>query len=569
MTDLNSAGQQGQDTAGDLAGALDMLLADGALGVLRRFRPDGAILRLAASLAQRPQAVSQQAAVLAGELARIVTGSSKLSPERKDRRFADPAWSQNPLLKRVLQTYLAAGQTATDLLASADLDWRDSERLRFVLSNLIAAASPSNNPLLNPAAIKALIDTGGISALRGIRALATDMAAAPRVPTMVEPGAFEVGRDLAVTPGSVIFRTEMLELIQYAPTTEVVHEYPVLIVPPMINKYYITDLAPGRSMIEYLVSQGHQVFAISWRNPDARHRDWDLDGYGSAIIQALDATIAVSRAEKASICALCSGGIVSSMVAAHLSSAGGLDRLASLYLGVTVLDQDRAGTAGAMIDETTAAAAVAASAARGYLDGRALAEVFAWLRPDDLIWNYWVNNYLQGRTPPPFDILSWNADTTRLPAALHRDFIRLALDNALTKPGVAYMLGTPVDLSKVDTDTYVIAGIADHLCPWQSCYRTTQLLGGPVTFILSTSGHIASMVNPPGNPKATFQTAVDNPPDPGEWLASAQTVTGSWWPHYSSWLAARSGPDRPSRAKPGRKGFEVLAAAPGSYVHDR
>ena len=569
MTDLNSPGQQGQDAAGDLAGALDMLLADGALGVLRRFRPDGAILRLAASLAHRPQVVSQQVAVLGGELARIASGSSQLAPERKDRRFADPAWSQNPLLKRVLQTYLAAGQTATELLAGADLDWRDSERLRFVLANLIAAASPSNNPLLNPAVIKTLIDTGGISALRGIRALATDMAAAPRVPAMVEPGAFEVGRDLAVTPGSVIFRTEMLELIQYAPMTDQVHEYPVLIVPPMINKYYITDLAPGRSMTEYLVSQGHQVFAISWRNPDARHRDWDADSYGSAIIRALDATIAVSRAEKASICALCSGGIVSSMVAAHLSSTGGLDRLASLCLGVTVLDQDRAGTAGAMIDEATAAAAVAASAARGYLDGRALAEVFAWLRPDDLIWNYWVNNYLQGRTPPPFDILSWNADTTRLPAALHRDFIRLALDNALTKPGAAYMLGTPVDLSKVDTDAYVIAGIADHLCPWQSCYRTTQLLGGPVTFVLSTSGHIASMVNPPDNPKATFQTASDNPPDPREWLASAQTVSGSWWPHYSSWLAARSGAERPSRAKPGRKGYEVLAAAPGTYVHDR
>jgi polyhydroxyalkanoate synthase subunit PhaC len=569
MTDLNSPGQQGQDAAGDIAGALDMLLADGALGVLRRFRPDGAVLRLAASLVQRPQVVSQQVAVLGAELARIVTGSSQLTPERRDRRFADPAWSQNPLLKRVLQSYLAASQTASDLLAGADLDWRDSERLRFVLSNLIAAASPSNNPLLNPAAIKTLIDTGGISALRGIRALATDMAAAPRVPSMVEPSAFEVGRDLAVTPGSVIFRTEMLELIQYAPTTDQVHEYPVLIVPPMINKYYITDLAPGRSMTEYLVSQGHQVFAISWRNPDARHRDWDLDSYGSAIVQALDATIAVSRAEKASICALCSGGIVSSMVAAHLSSAGGLDRLASLCLGVTVLDQDRAGTAGAMIDDTTAAAAVAASATRGYLDGRALAEVFAWLRPDDLIWNYWVNNYLQGKTPPPFDILSWNADTTRLPAALHRDFIRLALDNALTKPGTAYMLASPVDLSKVDTDTYVIAGIADHLCPWQSCYRTTQLLGGPVTFVLSTSGHIASMVNPPDNPKATFQTAADNPADPGEWLASAQTVAGSWWPHYSSWLAARSGADCASRAKPGRKGFEVLAAAPGTYVHDR
>jgi polyhydroxyalkanoate synthase subunit PhaC len=564
-----SAEQPLQEAAGELAGALDMLLTDGALGVLRRFKPDGAALRLGASLAKRPQLVGLQLAALGTELARIAAGRSEITPERKDRRFADPAWSQNPLLKRAVQAYLAAGRTATDLLATAQLDWRDDERLRFVLSNLIAAAAPSNNPLLNPAAIKALVDTGGVSALRGIRALVFDLSEAPRVPAMVEPGAFEVGRDLAVTPGAVVHRSEMLELIQYTPTTEQVHEYPVLIVPPMINKYYITDLAPGRSMIEYLVSQGHQVFAVSWRNPDARHREWNLDSYGAGIVDALDATIAVSRAEKASICALCSGGIVSSMVAAHLSDTGRLDRLASLCLGVTVLDQARAGTAGAMIDETTAAAAVAVSAARGYLDGRALAEVFAWLRPDDLIWNYWVNNYLQGRTPPPFDILYWNADTTRLPAALHRDFIRLALDNALTKPDAATMLGSPVDLSKVDVGTYVIAGIADHLCPWQSCYRSTQLLGGPVTFVLSTSGHIASMVNPPGNPKSTFQTAAENPADPRVWLAAADTVSGSWWPHYSDWLAARSGSDHKAPAKLGRKGFPAIAAAPGTYVHDR
>jgi polyhydroxyalkanoate synthase len=569
MTDQNSPGQPGQDAAGDLAGALDMLLADGALGVMRRFRPDGAILRLGASLARQPNLVSQSVAGLGGELAKIVQGSSHLVPDRKDRRFADPAWSQNPVLRRVLQAYLAAGQTATGLLADAELDWRDDERLRFVLTNLVAAASPSNNPLLNPAAIKTLVDTGGLSVLRGLRAMVSDLVEPPRVPAMVEPGAFEVGRDLALTPGSVVFRTEMFELIQYAPVTEQVLECPVLIVPPMINKYYITDLAPGRSMTEYLVGQGHQVFAISWRNPDARHRDWNLDSYGSSVIQALDAALAVSRASKASICALCSGGIVSSMVAAHLSDIGRLDRVASLCLGVTVLDQERAGTAGAMIDETTAAAAIAASSARGYLDGRALAEVFAWLRPDDLIWNYWVNNYLQGRTPPAFDILHWNADTTRLPAALHRDFITLALGNALTKPGAATMLGSPVDLGKVDTDTYVIAGIADHICPWQSCYRTTQLLGGPITFVLSTSGHIASMVNPPGNPKATFQVAADNPADPREWLASAQTISGSWWPHYSDWLAARSGQEHKSRPRPGRKGFEVLAAAPGTYVHDR
>ena len=557
------------EVAGDLAGALDLLLADGALGVLRRFRPDGATLRLAASLARNPQSVAGQAALLGTELGRIATGRSEVAPQRKDRRFADPAWTHNPLLKRAMQAYLTTAQAAELMLATADLDWRDGERLRFVLANVIAAASPSNNPLLNPAGLKALVDTGGLSAVRGLRALMRDLATAPRVPAMVEPGAFEVGKDLAVTPGAVVYRTEMFELIQYTPVTERVGKFPLLIVPPMINKYYITDLAPGRSMSEYLVGQGHQVFAISWRNPDYRHKDWNLDSYGAAVANALDVIRAITKAAKASICALCSGGIVSSMVAAHLSAVGQLDTVASLCLGVTVLDQTRAGTAGAMIDEATATAAMAASRARGYLDGRTLAEVFAWLRPDDLIWNYWVNNYLQGRPPPAFDILYWNADTTRLPAALHRDFIRLALDNALVKPDAAVMLGSPVDLSKVDSDAYVVAGIADHLCPWQSCYRTTQLLGGEVTFALSTSGHIASMVNPPDNPKATFQLAAENPPDPGQWLAGATTMNGSWWPHYSAWLAERSGGTKRSKLKAGSKEFGALCPAPGTYVHDR
>ena len=441
---------QDEEAAGDFAGALDLLLADGALGVLRRLRPDGAAARLAASLAAKPDLISQQVVTLGTELAQIALGRSQLAPGRKDRRFADPAWTQNPLLKRIVQAYLAGGQTAEALLTGADLEWRDNERLQFLLTNLIAAAAPSNNPLLSPQAVKALLDSGGVSAVRGLRALLTDLAAAPRVPTMVEPDAFEVGKDLAVTPGAVVFRTEMFELIQYQPATEQVYRNPLLIVPPMINKYYLIDLAPGRSMVEYLVSQGHQVFAISWRNPDARHADWDLDSYGHAIIQAMDATREVAGAPRVSVCALCSGGIVSSMVAAHLQEAGRLGEVASFCLGVTVLDQARAGTAGAMIDETTANAAMAVSRAKGYLDGRSLAEVFAWLRPDDLIWNYWVNNYLQGKAPPAFDILAWNADTTRLPAALHAGFIRLALANALTVPDAATMLGSPVDLSKVD-----------------------------------------------------------------------------------------------------------------------
>jgi polyhydroxyalkanoate synthase subunit PhaC len=571
--------QDWAEDAVDAAGGLDLLLTDAALGVTRRLRPDSSLLRLAAALARRPRLTGRQAAELGTELGRIAAGRSAITPAPRDRRFSDPAWTGNPFLRRSVQAYLAAAQSAEALVAGAELGWRDDTRLRFLLANLIAAAAPSNNPVLSPAAWKALIDTGGSSAARGLRAFATDLAESPRVPSMVAAGAFEVGKDLAITPGGVVYACEQFELIQYKPVTESVYRYPLLIVPPMINKYYIVDLAPGRSLAEYLVSQGHQVFVVSWRNPDARHRHWGLDTYGGAIVDALEAVREISAAAKASVLALCSGGIATSMVAAHLSVTGRLGELASLGLGVAVLDQTQAGTAGAIIDETTAAAATAVSDARGYLDGRALAEVFAWLRPDDLIWNYWVNNYLQGRPPPAFDILYWNADTTRLPAALHRDFIALALANALTVPDEATMLGSPVDLSKVDVDAYVIAGATDHLCPWQSCYRTTQLLGGQVKFVLSTSGHIAAMVNPPGNPKAAFQTAPpdtarpnaapSNPADPSEFLAAAQTVPGSWWPDYSSWLAGRSGGQKKSPGHLGRKGYPVQCTAPGTYVHDR
>ncbi|MGH3194798.1 MAG: alpha/beta fold hydrolase [Streptosporangiaceae bacterium] len=572
------------EDAADATGGLDLLLTDAALGVMRRLRPDSSLLRLAAALARRPRLAGRQAARLGAELGRIAAGRSAITPAPRDRRFSDPAWTGHPFLRRSVQAYLAAAQSAEALVAGAELGWRDDTRLKFLLANLIAAAAPSNNPLLSPVAWKALIDTGGGSAFRGLRALASDLAAPPRVPSMVAADAFEVGRDLAVTPGGVVYACEQFELIQYQPVTQSVYRYPLLIVPPMINKYYITDLAPGRSLAEYLVGQGHQVFVVSWRNPDARHRDWGLDTYGGAIVAALDAVREISGAPKASVLALCSGGIATSMVAAHLSVTGRLGELASLGLGVAVLDQEQAGAAGAIIDEATATAATAVSEARGYLDGRALAEVFAWLRPDDLIWNYWVNNYLQGRPPPAFDILYWNADTTRLPAALHRDFVKLALANALTAPDEATMLGSPVDLSKVDVDAYVIAGATDHLCPWQSCYRSTQLLGGQVRFVLSTSGHIAAMVNPPGNPKAAFQAAPpnaappnaapsnaapSNPADPREFLAAAQTAPGSWWPDYSSWLAGRSGGQKKSPGQLGRKGYPVQCTAPGTYVHDR
>ena len=431
--------------------------------------------------------------------------------------------------------------------------------MKFLLTNLIAAAAPSNNPLLSPVGWKALLDTGGQSAVRGLGALARDLASPPRVPSMVPAGAFEVGKDLAVTPGGVVHSCEQFELIQYQPVTGTVFRYPLLIVPPMINKYYITDLAPGRSMAEFLTAQGHQVFVISWRNPDARHRDWDLDTYGGAVVEALAAVRAITGAARASICALCSGGIVTSMVAAHLGATGQLDQLASLCLGVTVLDQAQAGTAAALIDEATATAAMAASGTRGYLDGRALAEVFAWLRPDDLIWNYWVNNYLQGRPPPAFDILYWNADTTRLPAALHHDFIRLGLANALTVPGAATMLGSPVDLAKVDVDAYVVAGVADHLCPWQSCYRTTQLLRRTGQVRALDQRAYRGPGQPAGQPEGVLPRSTLEPrgtlepgrpapvpghrrPDAGELVAGLLGLAGR---------AERRADDQPGRAGPG------------------
>jgi polyhydroxyalkanoate synthase subunit PhaC len=548
---------------------LDLLLGDAATGMLRRVNLGGSGLRLAAALAVRPRLVAGRGRQLAGELARIGTGRSQIEPSRRDRRFSDPAWGGNPLLRRTMQAYLAAAESVAGVVAEAGLDEADSERVNFVLTNLIDALAPSNNPLLNPAAVKAALDTGGGSTVAGLRNFLSDMAVPPRVPSMVEPDAFEVGVDLAVTPGSVVLRTPVFELIQYRPVTETVRQVPLLIVPPVINKYYVLDLAAGRSMAEHLVSTGLQVFMISWRNPDARHAKWDLDTYGQAILDAMDATTRITGSEQTALAATCSGGIIAAMVAAHLAHIGQQDRIAALTLMVTVLDQAHAGLASAVVDERTVRVAAAASRARGYLDGRSLAEVFAWLRPNDLIWNYWVNNYLLGKKPPKFDILFWNADTTRMTAGLHRDFLELGAGNTLVQPGAATMLGSPVDLGAVNRDSYIVAGITDHICPWQSCYRSTQLLGGKARFLLSTSGHIAAMVNPPGNAKARYQLAEECPDDPKDFLRHAESRQGSWWSDYANWLAERCGEENAAPAELGGSGLPPIGEAPGTYVYDR
>jgi class II poly(R)-hydroxyalkanoic acid synthase len=464
------------------------------------------------------------------------------------------------------QSHIALGSAADALIGDAGADWRAERRVRFAVDNVLDALAPTNFPATNPAVYKATIDTGGANFFKGVTHLAKDMAKPPRIPSMVDKDAFAVGEDLAVTPGEIVLRTPMFELLQYRPTTRRVRERPLLVTPPMINKYYVTDLAPQRSMIEFLVGEGQQVFAISWRNPDERHADWGLDAYAQAVLDALAATEQITGSASTHLLGLCAGGIVASCAVAHLAATGAQERVAGLSLGVCVLDNEHSGTAGAMVDEQTAAIAVADSARRGYLDGRALAGVFAWLRPNDLIWGYWVNNYLMGKDPPAFDILYWNADTTRMPAALHRDFMELSLANSLVTPGALEVLGTPVDLRAVTVDSYVVAGIADHITPWENAYRTTQLLGSEPRFVLSTSGHIAAMVNPPGNEKASFQTHDANPADADEWLAKASKHRGTWWADWADWLGERSGTQRAARKTLGKRGDRALGQAPGTYV---
>jgi polyhydroxyalkanoate synthase len=557
------------DDIADAVAGMDVVFADAAVGPLRRMMPPaGTALRFAAALVRHPAAVTARGRALLGELGKIGLGRSSVGPGKGDKRFIDPAWAGNTVLHRAMQAHLTAAQTAQELVADADLDWRDLERIRLSVSNVADALAPSNNPLLNPLGWKALIDTGGRSAARGLRRLASDLSTAPRVPSMVEPDAFVVGEDLAVTPGVVVFRTPVFELIQYQPQTSTVRSVPLLVIPPTINKYYIVDLAPGRSIVEYVVASGQQVFMMSWRNPDARNADWGLDTYGQAVVDAMDAVERITGMDRTALVAFCSGGIITAMVLAHLAATGHDDRVAAAAFAVTVLDQAHAGITSALLDQRTAEKAIATSARKGYLDGAMMAEVFAWLRPNDLIWNYWVNNYLQGKPPRAFDILFWNADTTRMPAGLHRDFIEMAVENALVKPGLATMLGTPVDLSTIKMDTYVIAGIADHLCKWQACYETTQLFGGESRFVLSTSGHIASLINPPGNPKASWRSATETPSDPEEWLRTADTEAGSWWPDFTAWLEKRCG-DQVAAPEALGGGQPILAPAPGTYVFDK
>jgi polyhydroxyalkanoate synthase subunit PhaC len=546
--------------------SLDVLLTDAADGGRPRFVPVSAAVGTAAGLARRPDRAARRVGHLGAELARVAGGRSALSPGKRDRRFADPAWQSSWLFRRMVQTHLAVEDTVDGLITDADLDWRHERQARFAAGNVLDALAPSNFPWSNPMVLKASIDEGGMNLARGARHFLGDF---PRLPSTVDTSKFAVGENLALTAGSVVLRTDVFELIQYAPQTPRVREVPLLFVPPTINKYYVLDLAPDRSLVEWLVRQGQQVFVISWRNPDVEQGHFDLDTYVDAVLEAREAVATISGSPGVHINGACSGGILSASALGHLAAEGGLDGVASLTLMVTALDQARAGTPSAFANRETAAAAVAESARRGYLDGKALEGVFTWLRPNDLVWNYVVSNYLMGKQPPAFDVLFWNHDTVRLAAGLHRDFIRMGLENSLTRPGALEVLGTGIDLGAVDVDSYVVAGSTDHIIPWENAYQSTQLLGGTPRFVLSTSGHIQALVNPPAKEggRASYRVADLHPASAEAWAQQAAQLPGSWWPDYDQWLAERSGGMKPAPKRLGKGRFKAQAKAPGTYVH--
>ncbi len=572
MSRLSISDSEHKDTVGARAAArsaLDVMLTDAAIedGGLRRFVKPTAAVSVAAALARRPTQVASRLGGFGRDLARALSGTAEQAPAKGDRRFADDAWRENWLLRRLLQSYLATVTVVDELIDDAALDWRTERQARFAAGNVLDALAPTNFPWSNPVVLRETVDKGGANLVTGARRFARDMSRAPRLPASVDTSKFELGENLALSAGSVVLRTEVFELIHYRPSTETVQEVPLLFVPPTINRFYILDIAPGRSVVEYLVGAGQQVFMISWCNPGAEQGHFDLDTYAAAVLEARDAVAEITGQQAVHVNAACSGGIISACALGHLAASGSLNNVRTLTLWVCALDNERAGTTAALASRELAAAAVAESARRGYLDGRALAGVFAWLRPNDLIWNYVVNNYLLGKEPPAFDILYWNQDSVRLAAGLHRDFVHLALENSLTRAGAQETLATPLDLDAVDVDVYVVAGVKDHIVPWENAYRSTQMLGGASRFVLSTSGHIQALVNPPGpDSRSTYRAIDDGPDDAYAWLAQADMKQGSWWPDYVRWLAERSGGLKAAPKSLGSRTYRATAKAPGSYV---
>jgi polyhydroxyalkanoate synthase len=524
--------------------------------------------RLLRLMTINPQVLIEENLAFAREAIDIAMGRSKITADPRDRRFSHVVWQKNGYYKRLMQGFVAWRGMLNRVLDRADTNSEDRERARFVLQLFTETFAPTNSLFGNPGALQRITETRGKSLLYGAQNFIDDLTNNFGMPRQVDDRKFQVGKNLAVTPGAVVFRGEAFELIQYTPQTNLVHKRPLVIVPPQINKYYATDLAPGRSFAEYAVSQGIQTFCISWRNPTAAQRDWNMETYLSACKEAIAVACDITGADRVNAMAACAGGFTLATLLGHLA-ANDDEKVASATLLVTVLDTEAPTLLGQFASRSGVAATIEKSRKKGVLEGSEMARVFAWLRPNDLVWLFVANNWVMGNRPPAFDILYWNSDTTRLPAEFHADLLRMFMENPLKSAGRISALGTPIDMSKVTVPAYVVAGVTDHITPWQACYQSRNILRGKIDFVLSSSGHIQSIVNPPTNPKAKYFLNASLPDDAETWLAGASEHTGSWWDHWSKWYAQHGAGEVPAPKSLGSSLYPAGDPAPGRYVHQR
>lgn len=518
---------------------------------------------------KQPLILVKHVAGFGRKLVDALAGEARYAANGKDRRFQHSAWEDNRFYHGLLQAYLALDETLEEWVDDVDFDDIDRLRARFIMRVLSESIAPTNTLLGNPAALRHVADTRGKSIVQGLGHLFDDIRNNGGMPAQVDKSQFKVGKNLALSPGAVVFKNDIMELIQYQSAATKVYKRPLLLVPPQINKFYGMDLAPEKSLVKYCTDNGIQLFAISWRNPRPEHSEWALDDYVDSIKEGIQAIKSITRSADLNLIGFCSGGVTASALAAHLDATG--DRsIHAMTIGVCVLElQPDDSDISAFSSDAAVSAAKKRSRKAGVLRGRDLARTFNWMRSNDLIWNYVVNNYLMGNKPPAFDILYWNNDTTNLPAGLHADYVNIFSSGAMTSAGEISVCNTPVDLEQLECDKFFLAGVTDHITPWKACYRSAQAYGGNAKFVLSHSGHVQSLINPPGNPRASYLVNDDWADTPDEWLTGAERRQGSWWPVWMDWLQERSGELKRAPRRMGNTKYQAGDAAPGEYVHQQ
>ena len=530
-----------------------------------------AYARAGMKLAQNPFALAQFQIDLWADSAKAWAGAwTGEGEDSKDRRFRDGRWASDPVSRGLRDVHLAIEGAADRLIETLPEGDKDSLRVRFYTRQLLSALSPSNYLALNPAARERFLETDGRSLLDGFRNLLDDLERGDgRLDiNMTDRAAFEVGRDLATTPGQVIYQNELIQLIHYEPLTKTQFKRPLLFVPPWINKYYIFDMKPENSLVRYMLEQGHSVFLISWVNPTKQHAALSFEDYMRlGPLTALDAITDATGEDEFDILGFCIGGILVTATLAYMAAKGD-KRVKTATTLATMVDFTDVGEIGVFIDRDRLQVLREHMAEKGYLENHHLQDMFSMIRENDLIWSFHVMNYLMGKKPPAFDLLFWNGDSTRLPAEMLLWYLeKIYIENGLRQPGHLTMDGVPIDISKIKIPFYVLATKEDHIAPWRSIYPTTGLLGGKTSFVLGGSGHIAGVINPPGKrQKYGFWTGEPYPANPNEWLANAEKHDGSWWPHWADWIAGNSAGKKVPAYQPGAGKLKPIEPAPGSYV---